>query len=356
MSTSTYKNILLIGASGNLGKPILSALRADSTFNITVLSRVDSAATFPSDVKVIKADYSNKDALVKAFTGQDVVISAVASAATTDKLDKIISDAALQAGVKWIIPTEFGPDTSHPASAGNLLMEPKIANADFLEKNQSAIAHTFVVTGFFLEWAIDNGVLGFDIANHTATLYDDGKHLVSGNTLDHIGKAVAAILRHPELTLNKRIYVTDATFTQQQALSLFEKYTKTKWTVKNVATASLIKEGAESIAKGDTARGGLSQLLALYFGGHGAGDFENKSSNKALGLETSSLENIIKEAVERNNATKWFFSYASEVFALVYRWIFEIKWYHHELSVKTTAEQRSRGVVIVWYKRKKMRQ
>jgi len=81
MSTSTYQNVLLIGASGNLGKPILSALRADSTFNVTVLSRADSAATFSSDVKMIKADYSNKDALVKAFTGQDVVISAVAAPA-----------------------------------------------------------------------------------------------------------------------------------------------------------------------------------------------------------------------------------------------------------------------------------
>ncbi len=86
MSTSTYKNVLLIGASGNLGKSILSALRADSTFNVTVLSRADSAATFSSDVKVIKADYSNKDALVKAFTGQDVVISAVAAAASHRKL------------------------------------------------------------------------------------------------------------------------------------------------------------------------------------------------------------------------------------------------------------------------------
>jgi len=106
------------------------------------------------------------------------------------------------------------------------------------------------------------------------------------------------------LNLNKRIYVTDATFTQQQALSLLEKYTKTKWTVKNVATASLIKEGAESIAKGDTVRGGFSQLIALYFSGQGASDFEDKTSNKALGLETSSLETIVKEAVERNNATK----------------------------------------------------
>lgn len=207
-----------------------------------------------------------------------------------------------------MIPTEFGPDTSHPAVADNLLLSPKIATADLLEKNQSAIAHTFVVTGFFLDWGFENGFIGFDVANHAATLYDDGKHLISGTTLDHIGKAVAAILRHPELTLNKRIYVADATFTQQQALSLLEKYTKSKWTVKNVATTNLIQQAAESIAKGDMRRAGFSQLLALYFGGHGASDFENKTSNKALGLETSSLEDVIREVVERKNATKWFFS------------------------------------------------
>ena len=78
---STYKNVLLIGAGGNLGKPILSALRADSNFHVTVLSRAESTATFPSDVNVIKADYSNKEALIKACTGQDVVISVVGVAA-----------------------------------------------------------------------------------------------------------------------------------------------------------------------------------------------------------------------------------------------------------------------------------
>ena len=218
--------------------------------------------------------------------------------------DKLLIDAALQAGVKWIIPTEFGPDITHPAAGHNILLRPKIATAEFLQKNQSAIAHTFIVTGFFLDWGFDNGSIGFDIANHTATLYDDGKHLVSGTTLDHIGKAVAATLRHPELTLNKRIFITDATFTQQQALSLFEKYTKTKWTVNNVATASLLKQADESIAKGDMMQAAFPQLLALYFGGQGACDFESKRSNKALGMEARSLEDIIKEVVERKNATK----------------------------------------------------
>ncbi len=64
-------------ASGNIGQVILSGLVADSHFTFSVLSRANSSATFPSEVNVIKADYSDKNALVKALTGEDVVISAV---------------------------------------------------------------------------------------------------------------------------------------------------------------------------------------------------------------------------------------------------------------------------------------
>lgn len=134
------------------------------------LSLADSAATFSSDIKVIKA-----------FTGQDVVISVVASTAATAHFEKILIDAALEADVKWIIPTTFGPPTSYPAAASNLILSSKTTTTDLLD------------------------------------------------------------VRHLELNLHKSIYLTDTTFTQQQASSLFEKYTKTKWAVKKVTTVSLVK-------------------------------------------------------------------------------------------------------------------
>jgi uncharacterized protein YbjT (DUF2867 family) len=71
MSTNTYKNVLLVGGTGATGKHILAALLADGTFNVTVLSRATSNATFPSHVKVIKVDYSDKKALTEALRGQD---------------------------------------------------------------------------------------------------------------------------------------------------------------------------------------------------------------------------------------------------------------------------------------------
>jgi hypothetical protein len=300
MSTITYKNVLLVGGSGDLGKHILSALLADSTFNVTVLSRTGSSSVFPLNVKVIKIDYTDYDAVKKALTGQDVVISAIGGDGTFEKFDLTLIEASVEVGVKWFIPSEFSADVSQSNFASLPFVASKVEAIQLLKKYESHLAHTFITTGGFLDWGLDNGFLGYDIPNHTVTLYDEGKNLVSGATLPSIGKAVVAVIHHPELTLNKRIYIADATFTQQEALALLEKYTGTKWTVKHLRTEDSYKQGGEYYAKGDLSNGIRAYILASVYNEQSASNFQGKTSNKALGLETISLEQIIKEAVERS--------------------------------------------------------
>jgi hypothetical protein len=298
--SSTYKNVLLVGGAGDLGKHILSALLADSSFNVTVLTRIDSKSVFPSNVKVIKVDYADNNAIKKALTGQDIVISAIGGNGIVDKLDHTLIEAAVEVGVKWFIPSEFTADISHSQFGLIPFMAPKVENIQLLKKHQSRLAHTFITTGGFLDWGLDNGFLGFDIPNHTATLYDEGKYSVSATTLSSIGKAVVAIIHHPELTLNKRIYIADTSFTGQEALALFEKYSGTKWTVKHISTEDAYKQAAEYYAKGDLGNAIPSYILGVAYNGQGACNFQDKTSNKALGLETIPIEQIIKEAVERS--------------------------------------------------------
>jgi uncharacterized protein YbjT (DUF2867 family) len=302
MANNNYKNVILVGASGNLGKNILAEFLADPFFNVTVLTRNNSSAIFPSNVKVIKIDYSDKNAVTNALIGQDVVISTVGIGGVFDNFGNTLVEAALEAGVKWVIPDEFTLDTTHPLATKLPIYASKIAIAELLKKHQSRIAHTLISTGGFLDWGFDNGFLGFDITNRTATLYDEGKNLFSGTTVPHIGKAVVAIIRHPELTLNKRIFIADVSFTQQQALALFEKYTGTKWTVNHVSTNDALKNAEEYLKKGDVKNGSKTFIMAIVHNGEGACYFEGKTSNKALGLETYPLDQIVKEAVERNQA------------------------------------------------------
>ena len=304
MPSSIYRNVLLVGATGVVGTHILPALLADSTFNVSILSRVNSSAKFPSNAKVIKVDYSNSAALTKALVGQDVVISTTGGETLASDFSLTLIQAAINAGVKWFIPSEFGGDHGDPFAATIPTISGKLAVNEFLKKNQPAIAHTFISTGVFLDWGFDNGFLGFDIPNHSALLYDGGKNRTSGTTLPNVAKAVVGVLRRPELTLNKRIFIADATITQQEALGLFEKYTNAKWTVKNVSIDDTRKKAAENLATGNFPQAFAGYIMVLAYSDSKANIFEGKTSNKDLGVPTLSLDQIVKEAVERKKATQ----------------------------------------------------
>jgi uncharacterized protein YbjT (DUF2867 family) len=303
MPANNYKNVILLGATGNVGKYVLPALLADSSFNVTVLSRNNSNGTFPSNVKIIKIDYSDTAALTRALANQDVVVSTIGGEGLASNFGEVLVQAAIDAKVKWIIPSEFGTDVEDPA-ANIPLLAPKLAVANLLKKNQSRIAYTFITTGAFLDFGFDHGFLGFDIKNRAAVLYDEGKNLVSGTTLPTVAKAVVGTLRNPQLTQNKRIYVADASFTQQQALALFEKYTNTKWTVKNVVAANERKQAEENLAKGNIGAAFVGYILSFAYGGNPGANFEGKSINKAIGVPTVPLEQIVKEAVQRQTAAQ----------------------------------------------------
>ena len=300
MSANTYKNVILLGATGTVGKHVLPALLADSAFDVTVLSRADSKATFPSNAKVIKVDYSDKAALREALKNQDVVISTIGGEGVASGFGEALVHAAIDAKVKWIIPSEFGLDVEDPLANIPLLNSKRIV-VDLLKKNQSRIAYTFITTSTFLDWGFDHGYISFDIKNRSAVLYDEGKNLTCGTSLPTVAKAVVATLHHPELTQNKRIYIADAIFTQEQALTLFEKYTNTKWSVKHITSVDARKEAEENFDKGHIMPAVLGFILSFVYGGSPGTNFEGKTLNKALGVAVVPLDQLVREAVERAN-------------------------------------------------------
>lgn len=150
MSTP-IKNVAIIGASGNLGPSILNALLAEGSFTVTVLSRLKSKATFPDSVRVIKTDFSDAS-LIKDFAGQDAVISTVGSEAVASQTRYI--DAAIAAGVKRFIPSEFGSDGSDPKALEIApIFAPKLKVLRYLEEKASeTFSYTAVITGPFFDW------------------------------------------------------------------------------------------------------------------------------------------------------------------------------------------------------------
>lgn len=115
-----------------------------------MLSRAESKSTFPSEVKVVKTDYSD-GSLAQVFKGQDALVCAVAGGAMDEQ--KRIIDKAVEAGVKRVIPSEFGSNTTNvTAREICFLFQAKYDIVQYLKAKADANPHfswTAIVTGPF---------------------------------------------------------------------------------------------------------------------------------------------------------------------------------------------------------------
>ena len=68
-----------------------------------------------------KVDYSDIPSLVDALTGQDALIITLNGHVSKD-IDKNLVHAAGEAGVKWILPNEWAPDTANTELAKDVFV------------------------------------------------------------------------------------------------------------------------------------------------------------------------------------------------------------------------------------------
>ena len=144
----------MLQASGTVGAPVVAAL-LESRFDVTPITRLESKATFPTEVTVKKVDITSGDALAETFKGQDAVVSTVTTAATS-AIQKTLINAAVAAHVKRFIPSEFGFDTQQArgTKVGNF-MESKIESVDYLielSQKYDWFTWTSLSTGSFFDW------------------------------------------------------------------------------------------------------------------------------------------------------------------------------------------------------------
>lgn len=287
-----FKNVIIIGAGGNLGPSVLKAF-LNSSFNTSVLSREGSKSTFPTGVQVIHANYDEPQSLRKAFNGQDAVISLVGGNALGDQ-EKLI-DAAIAAGVKRFFPSEFGSDTPNPRTREIVpIFSAKTGAVSYLKTKESAISWTSVITGPFFDWGLKVGFLGFNLQDKTFTVVDSGDATFSTTNLLYIGKALVAALEKAEETRNQYVYVSEFQISQNELLKLAENVSGEKFTVKKTTFKELVALGNRLLSEGNHA--GVGPLIqSITFGDEGLGDLSrNGLWNERLGLKTDSIEDSIK--------------------------------------------------------------
>jgi hypothetical protein len=246
-------------------------------------------------VPVIRADYNDPHSLKVAMQGQDVVISMVGGNAAGDQ-NKFI-DAALAAGVKRFFPSEFGP-YSRDSKFSELMpavLPAKAGTVDYLRSKEAEMSWSSLVTGAWFDWAMKAGLLGFDLASKTVTFIDGGTSVFTTTTLSTVGKALVAMLEHPDETKNTYVFVSSFNISQRDILEVVEKVDGQKWTIKHITSEEVIASGKRKLAAGDFA-GIMDLVRGGACGKQGLGDSRPYGLwNNQLGLPKEDIEKAIRD-------------------------------------------------------------
>ncbi|EAW15309.1 aromatic alcohol reductase [Aspergillus clavatus NRRL 1] len=301
--TITETKVIIIGAGGLLGPHIVSALDTHPRFAVSILARKSSQSIFPSHLPVYRiADSYPEPELLKAFQGHDVVISTITAQGTGTQQQKAFIDAAVKAGVRRFIPSEFVPDMRNEKALELLpaFVKPKLEVIDYLKsKEKEGLQWTAFVTGLFVDLVI-GPFLGYSLTERRATLLNDGLDRWSGTTCATTALAVRNALLHPQLTINKRLFIASVTVTQREILAALERATATKWQVtyvdaedeKDAAFRELWNGNPRGIKK-------LIKHMACVEGYSGNYLQLEKSANNLLSLPSESLDEIVARVVGR---------------------------------------------------------
>ncbi|KAI1141451.1 NmrA-like family protein [Hypoxylon sp. FL0543] len=297
------RKVVVVGAStsgmANLGSFVVEELKADPTFQVTVVSRRCSD-TSPDGVKVLKLDDDlPQHELEKAFRGQDAVVMAT-NFHIFGQESKFVH-AAIKAGVKRFIPSDFGSNTRNQ---NTLDMFPMMTNKarvinGLKSEEGSGLTWTAICVGLIVDTGLTTGFFGYDLKHHTATIWDDGNQKFSSSTRTNVAKAVSGVLKHPETTANRYVFVSSFETSMNELLSALEKAQGVKYSISHTKTEDEIAEGRAALAKGDFMRAHKLMLAANLLPGHG-NNFaaEEKLWNDELGVPRESVEEVVARIVK----------------------------------------------------------
>jgi uncharacterized protein YbjT (DUF2867 family) len=301
-----FQKIAIAGAAGFLGNSILKhLLTIPSVSQITILSRSTSSTFLSSPILTVVSlpSYNDIAALTAALQSHDLLISAL-SRIGSDAADASLVSAAIAAGVKRYMPSEYTVDCMHPHSiavAGSTVLAGKVASAKHIQQlaEKGEIEYTTFVTGAFLNWWFEKPNPVIVAKEKKITLLDGGEKKMTGSTTDFIARCIGAVVTMPEdLTKNRRIRIAETEYTGNALLTTFEEVTGENWTVIEKSTDVFLAEAEQARKNGNWAGFYYGNILKLNFDGEGAGYFEEGME----WMDGSVKRQSLKEMVERSFA------------------------------------------------------
>ncbi|KIX94113.1 uncharacterized protein Z520_10139 [Fonsecaea multimorphosa CBS 102226] len=228
------KKVVVLGATGNVGKPITTAL-AKAGYTVTAASR-SPGQKFPDFPEIISAvvDYGSLSDLTALFTGQDAVVEAIPPNAL--HMQATIVEACIASGtVKHIITPDFAGDTFNEHITELPLYVPKVEAQKVLEDKLEGtkVRWSAIITGGWYDWAIPLGYYWINPRTNTLVVYGSGDQLNSMCRVSTAAQAVSDVFRQPEKYANRPVYVADHTVSMNQLIPILEEI-KPGWQIQRV--------------------------------------------------------------------------------------------------------------------------
>jgi hypothetical protein len=316
MALSTLKKIAIVGASGNIGSHITSALLAKNRFTLTAISRHDSKATFPSGIAVARIDYSKRETIVQALKGQDALIITM-SVFARGAQEQLIR-AAADAGVPWVLPNEFGMYNTEEAQ-NDTIGPGKRLDRELIESLRVS-SWLGVTTGFWYEYSLSSTFYGIDIKKREVVFADEGTQRLNTSTWAQVGRAVANLLSLPvsasqqsgpslEQYRNRMLFVSSFALSQREMFESLKRVTGTTdsdWKITSEPAKQRFAHAQEKLRGGDHRAFG-KVMYTRYLMDDEAGLFEKSRGldNEELGLPKEDLDEATKAGVELAESDFW---------------------------------------------------
>ncbi|KAL9026232.1 MAG: hypothetical protein Q9180_007519, partial [Flavoplaca navasiana] len=224
--------------------------------------------------------------------------------------------AAAEAGVKWILPNEFGYDTANEPLCEDIM--PGAQKKGYYELIEKLGVSKWIgfVCGFWYEFSLGGSPdrFGFDFRKREVVLFDDGMQPISVTTFPMVGKGVAGLLSLPvkrdagkkaclEDFANRHCYVASFVVSQRDMLDSVLRVTKTgieDWMVMKEKTKERYEKGMARMRNGDYSGLVLGMYSRNFFpDGSGNHSVTKGLDNEKLGLEKEDLDEFTEVAIKQ---------------------------------------------------------
>ncbi|KAF3766708.1 NAD(P)-binding protein [Cryphonectria parasitica EP155] len=315
-----FQSIVLVGATGRVGAPILRNLLESTApvFNVTVLVRETTSADAVQKAKPIirqqgsreyavrPVDYENHDSLVQALKGADAVVSALPTT-VAHKVDLLLLQAAQEAGVRRIFPSEYTLDVLHPLSVAAFGKDfPSVLNANkflsLVDASDAPTSFTTIVPGMFFDYGLRGLLDMWDLKHDKAVLIDGGAEVFTGSSTGFIAACVVAALKmDEEKTKNKRIRIAEVQTTMEEVRDVLEEVSGRTFSTVDVSSEEMARKKEEAVRAQDWAGVYVNTILPLNFGGGGPGNLSEGLTFDGDGnllVRRKTLRELVQEAFE----------------------------------------------------------